>query len=461
MDIRSLFEAQRLAFVQNPYPEVRERRENLARLRKALLRRQEDLAKAIDGDFGGRSRMEVLFSEVFVSSNSLKHAESHVHEWVLERPASIGWPLQPGRAYVLPQPAGVVGVIASWNYPVFVSLAPLAGALAAGNRVMVKPSEFTPRTSQVLADLIAETFPADLVTVVQGDVETGKAFASLPFDHLLFTGSTATGRHIMRAAAENLTPVTLELGGKSPAIVAEGANLGRAAGSIAYGKLLNAGQTCIAPDYVLVPRAQRDALVAALREAVVRQYSAEPAASTDYTGIINDRQLERLSGYMREARAAGVEVVELGGGGPARKMAPALLLDPPAELAVMKEEVFGPLLPVVSYSTIDEAIRYVNERPRPLALYLFSPSGRVVERVLRQTHAGGVTVNDTLIHIVAENLPFGGTGASGFGSYHGQAGFDTFSKLKPVFRRFGTGLGVLLRPPYGAVHEWMRRILVR
>jgi len=459
MDLRSVFDRQRLAHSKSPYPAARERRENLDRLRKALLRKQEDLAKAIDADFGGRSRIEVLYSEVFVSVHAMRHAAEHVDDWMQERPASLDWPLQPGRAYVMPQPVGVVGVISSWNYPVFVSIAPMAGALAAGNRVMLKPSELTPRTSELLATMIAETFSPDHVSVCQGDAETGKAFASLPLDHLIFTGSTAVGKQIMQAASENLTPLTLELGGKSPALIAEGANLSRAASSIAYGKLLNAGQTCIAPDYVLVPKPLRDRFVAAVREAVAAQYP-NAASNQDYTSIINDRQFQRLKAYVEEARASDCEVIELGLS-EGRRMPPVLLLDPPDRLKVMQEEIFGPILPVVTYAELTDAIAYVNSRPRPLALYLFASSERVIDRVLKETVAGGVCVNDTLVHIVAENLPFGGAGASGFGAYHGQAGFDACSRLKPVFRRHGIGLGVSLRPPYGRIHEWMRRILVR
>jgi aldehyde dehydrogenase (NAD+)/coniferyl-aldehyde dehydrogenase len=459
MDLRPAFELQRQARAKNPFPSARERRENLNRLRRVLIGRQEDLARSIHEDFGGRSRMEVLLSEVFVSVHALRHAAAHVEDWMRERPASLDWPLQPGRAYVMPQPAGVVGGISSWNYPVFVSIAPMAGALAAGNRVMLKPSEFTPRTSALLAAMMADTFSADHVTVCQGDAETGKAFASLPFDHLIFTGSTAVGKEIMRAAAENLTPLTLELGGKSPAIVAEGANLSRAAADIAYGKLLNAGQTCIAPDYALVPKASRARFVEAFREAAGKLYPGA-TSNPDYTSIIDDRQFSRLHGYVDEARAAGVETVELSEGRP-KRFAPTLLLDPPEHLRVMREEIFGPILPVVSYAEIDDAISYVNARPKPLSLYLFASSERIVDRVLKETAAGGVCVNDTLVHIVAENLPFGGVGASGFGAYHGQAGFDACSRLKPVFRRQGTGLGVSLRPPYGRVHEWMRRILIR
>jgi len=452
-----LFAKQVEAFRAAPYPSAAERRASLTRLLKAILAHQDELATAIDHDFGGRSKDEVLFSEIFVAVNAIRHARRNVKGWMASRPRHVGWPLQPAEAFVLPQPLGVVGIIVPWNYPVFLSMAPLAGALAAGNRVLLKPSEFTPETSAVLARMISSTFPPDLVTVALGDVTVGRAFAALPFNHLLFTGATAVGRQVMRAAAEHLTPVTLELGGKSPAIVAADANLDRAAADIVYGKLLNSGQTCIAPDYVLVPGASLRPFVEALRKAVARYYP-----DSQYTSIINDKQYQRLRKYLEEARERGVETVALGGtSGAARGLAPTVLIDPPEDLLVMREEIFGPILPLKTFRGIDEAIRYVNEHDRPLALYLFARDRRVIDRVLTQTISGGVCVNDTLLHIAAEDLPFGGVGPSGMGQYHGREGFDTFSKLKPVFRRRWLGLGRMLRPPHTWLHEWMRRILIR
>ncbi len=377
------------------------------------------------------------------------------------RPREIGWQLQPARAYVLPQPLGVIGIVAPWNYPVFLAAAPLAGALAAGNRAMLKPSEYAPRTAALLAEILHRTFPTNLVVVVNGDAAVAREFVSLPFDHLLFTGSAAVGREVMRAASENLTPVTLELGGKSPVIVTPDADLRRAAEDIAYGKLLNAGQTCIAPDYALVPSARLHAFLEAMRGAIERYYPAA-AANPDYTAIINQRNYDRLRAYVDEARASGAEVIEVGPCAPAgRKVRPALIINPPDDITVMREEIFGPLLAVKSYGDVDEAIDYVNRRPRPLALYVFGQDQRLIDRVLERTVSGGVCVNDTLLHIAAEDLPFGGAGPSGIGQYHGQAGFDTFSKLKPVFRRRWPGLSRLLRPPYGRVHDWLRRMLIR
>jgi acyl-CoA reductase-like NAD-dependent aldehyde dehydrogenase len=453
----SLFANQAAAFASAPYPLAGERRANLTRLLRAILAHQDDLATAIDHDFGGRSRDEVLFSEIYVAVNAIRHARRHLKGWMAPRPRPVGWALQPAQAWVLPQPLGVVGIIVPWNYPVFLSMAPLAGALAAGNRVLLKPSEFTPETSALLAKIISATFPPDVVAVALGDATIGRAFAALPFNHLLFTGATAIGRDVMRAAAEHLTPVTLELGGKSPAIVAADANLDRAATDIVYGKLLNSGQTCIAPDYVLVPDASLRPFVEALRSAVKRYY---PDAR--YTSIINDKHYQRLQGYLEEAAARGVETIALGSAPDGkRSLAPTVLINPPQDLKVMREEVFGPILPLKTYGTIDDAISYVNQQERPLALYLFARSRRTIDRVLTRTISGGVCVNDTLLHIAAEDLPFGGVGPSGMGHYHGQEGFDTFSKLKPVFRRRWLGLGRMLRPPHTRLHDWMRRILIR
>jgi coniferyl-aldehyde dehydrogenase len=455
--LEELFANQAAAFAAAPFPSAGERRAHLTRLLDALLARQDELATAIDRDFGGRSRDEVLFSEIYVAVNAIRHARRNVKGWMAARPRHVGWPLQPAQAWVLPQPVGVVGIIVPWNYPVFLSMAPLAGALAAGNRVLLKPSEFTPETSALLGKIVSATFPPEVVAVATGDAAVGRAFAALPFNHLLFTGATAVGRDVMRAAAEHLTPVTLELGGKSPAIIALDANLDRAAADIVYGKLLNAGQTCIAPDYALVPEALLRPFVQALCKAVERYY---PGAQ--YTSIINDKHYQRLQGYLEEARARGVETITVGGPpGGERGFAPTILINPPQDLKVMREEIFGPILPLQTYRGIEEAIRYVNQHERPLALYLFARDRRTIDRVLTQTISGGVCVNDTLLHIAVEDLPFGGVGPSGMGHYHGQEGFDTFSKLKPVFRRRWLGLGRMLRPPHTRLHDWMRRILIR
>lgn len=458
---RGLLDAQREAFSRDPYPPAADRKKHLSGLLGALLARQEDFAKAIDDDFGGRARHEVMFSEVFVSVTSIKHARSNLPEWMRSRRAPVDLPLQPARAWVTPQPLGVVGVIAPWNYPLFLSLGPLAGALAAGNRVLLKPSEYTPATSELLARLIASVFSPDHVAVVAGDASVGREFASLPFDHLLFTGSTAVGREVMRAASENLTPVTLELGGKSPAILAPGADTAKAARDLVYGKLLNAGQTCIAPDYVLAPRGNLRAFADAALSAIERYFPNAPG-NPDYTSIIHDRHVRRLQNYLDEAASRGVEILPrdrrpMTG----RKLAPALLIDPPEDLRVMQEEIFGPILPLKPYDRLDDAIAYVNARPRPLVLYLFTKDRRTMDLVERNTISGALSVNETLVHCATESLPFGGVGASGMGHYHGRLGFETFSKMKPVFYRPFAGFGARLRPPYGKLHERIKKLLIR
>ena len=445
--LEARFAALKDASRREPYPPASTRRGYLKSLERVLVRRQDDIAKAIDDDFGGRHRVEVLFSEVYVALTGVRHAWRHTGEWMAERSRPLDWPLWPARAYILPQPLGVVGIIVPWNYPLFLSIAPLAAALSAGNRVLVKMPELTPATNELVTEILREAVPDDVAGVVTGDAEVGRVFSALPFDHLLFTGSTAVGREVMRAAAANLTPVTLELGGKSPAIVTDSAHLKRAAEDIAYGKFLNAGQTCIAPDYVLVDRRRLDAFVEALAAAVDRYWPSQ-----DFTSIISQRHSARLAGYVDEAVARGVRVVRRG---PA-----SILVDPPEDLAVMRDEIFGPVLPVKPYDTLDDAIGWVNAHARPLALYLFARDGDTIDRVMRETISGGVTVNDTLLHIAAEDLPFGGVGPSGMGRYHGREGFDTFSQLKPILRRRLPGLGRSLRPPYGRIHEILRRLLI-
>ena len=394
--------------------------------------------------------------------NDIDHLLKHLRGWMKPRRVGVGWRFLPARAQLRPVPLGVVGVIAPWNYPVNLALIPLATAIAAGNHVYLKPSEHTPRTSEFLRRLLAEVFPADRVAVALGGAEVGAAFAALPFDHLLFTGSTAVGRKVMAAAAPNLTPLTLELGGKSPAIIADDYPVELAAARIATGKWFNCGQTCIAPDYVLVPAARRDALVAALRAQVHARYGAALSNLGDYTRIVNDGQYARLQGYLDDARARGVEVVTLAGAADAaqRVLPPTLLLDPGDDARVMQDEIFGPLLPLKSYRTLDEAIAYVNAHDRPLALYPFSNHRQTVEKILHATLSGGVSVNDTLFHFAIGGLPFGGVGPSGMGAYHARAGFDAMSKQLPVLWQARWTGGDLLKPPYSKA-KWLLDLIVR
>jgi len=364
------------------------------------------------------------------------------------------------------QPLGVVGIISPWNYPLQLALAPLIGILTAGNRAMIKPSEFTPAFSEALAAAIGATFAPEEVSVVTGDASVGKQFAALPFDHLVFTGSTAVGREVAQAAAKNLTPVTLELGGKSPAIIDASCNLDSVIDRIAWGKLINAGQTCIAPDYMLVPRGDIDRFVQTVRKSMKRLYPTF-RANPDYSGIISERHLQRLRALIEDARSRGATVVEIepDSGSAAiagRQLAPTLLLDVNDDMRVMSEEIFGPILPILPYDTVEQAMAYINSHARPLALYWFGENRVVRDQVLAGTIAGGVSINDTLLHIAQEKLPFGGVGASGQGHYHGEFGFRQFSKEKPVFIQSRFSGGGIIRPPYRPsierVLNWISRL---
>ncbi|HSQ67358.1 MAG TPA: coniferyl aldehyde dehydrogenase, partial [Polyangiaceae bacterium] len=416
-------------------PSYEKRVELLDKLERAVFHSKERFVEAINADFGNRSRHETLIAEVLMTLNSIKHTRAHLHEWMEVESRPVSWLFAPGRAELIPQPLGVIGIISPWNYPMQLAIVPLAQALAAGNRAMIKPSEQTPQTAEAIARMIKETFADDEVTVVTGDHGIGAAFAALPFDHLVFTGSTRLGRLVMRAAAENLVPVTLELGGKSPTIVHEDFPLDVGATRIMYGKCFNAGQTCIAPDYVLVPRASMDRFVDECKAAVAKMYPTL-AKNPDYSSIVNDRHRARLRGYLEEAQSKDARIVELN---PAKetfddhKLPPTLVIDPPKDLALMNEEIFGPILPIVPYGTIDEAIAYVNERPRPLALYFFGYDDEAMHKVLDQTVSGGVSINETMVHFAQDDLPFGGVGESGIGHYHGREGFDALTKRKPVF----------------------------
>ena len=446
-------------------PSLAQRRADLVRLRDAFRRGAGDMDAAIRADFGHRSQHENLISESMIVLAEADLALRKLRAWSRPRRARVGWKFWPARAHLRPSPLGVVGIISPWNYPVNLALVPLVSAIAAGNHVFLKPSEHAPRTSEWLRALLAEVFPPERVAVALGGADVGAAFASLPFDHLLFTGSTAVGRKVMAAAAPNLTPVTLELGGKAPAIVCADYPVATAAARIASGKWFNAGQTCIGVDYALIDAPRRDALVEALRAEAVARFG-DLSDPRDYTRIINDAQLQRLQGYLADARARGCQVIELIAVDPARVAAerllpPTLVLDPPDAADVMQHEIFGPILPIRGYAGLDDAIAMVNRTERPLALYPFSHDPASIERILANTLAGGVTVNDTLLHFGVHELPFGGVGPSGIGAIHGLFGFDTFSKLLPVFHQSRRAASDWIRPPYrggvDALVRWLAR----
>ncbi|MEP7261671.1 MAG: coniferyl aldehyde dehydrogenase, partial [Usitatibacter sp.] len=458
------FQRQKAARDHALAPDRPTRDATLAALEALVAGNVDAFATAIDLDFRARSKAETMMLEVFPSLEGIRHARRHLGAWMRPRRAPTNFWFLPGSSRILPQPLGVVGIVVPWNYPLYLAIGPLVAALAAGNRAMVKMSESVPSTGALLARLVSERFDPAVLTVINGGVDVARDFVALPFDHLLFTGSTDVGRQVMRAASANLTPVTLELGGKSPAIVGRGIDVAEAADRIAYGKCLNAGQTCIAPDYALVPRESVDAFCAAGSSAIARLYPSL-RDNPDYTAIIDDRHHARLAGYLDEARQGGARVIEVNPAGEdftgSPKMAPALVVGAPETTRLMCEEVFGPILSVVPYDTLDDAIAYVNARPRPLALYIFDHNRAAVDQVLARTLSGGVSVNETLLHIAQEELPFGGVGPSGMGEYHGRAGFDTFSKRKPVFHQSRINGLKLFRPPYGKRFATLVKLLLR
>lgn len=459
--LQELFDAQRRAYAANPMPPAAQRQQWLKALRELLSDERQALINAISRDFSHRSADETLFAELMPSLHGIHYASKHLKGWMKPSRRAVGIAFQPASAKVIYQPLGVVGVIVPWNYPLYLAIGPLVGALAAGNRVMLKLSESTPATGQLLKALLAKIFPEDLVCVVLGEAEVGMAFSKLRFDHLLFTGATSIGKHVMRAAAEHLTPVTLELGGKSPAIVSADVPLKDAAERIAFGKALNAGQTCVAPDYVLVPEDRVDGFVEAYSKAV-RGFYPTLADNPDYTAIINERQLARLNGYVKDATDKGATLVPLYDQGQDRRMAHSLLLNVSDEMTVMQDEIFGPVLPIVPYRGLDQAFAYINQRPRPLALYYFGYNKAAQNRVLHETHSGGVCLNDTLLHVAQDDMPFGGIGPSGMGHYHGHEGFLTFSKAKGVLIKQRLNAAKLIYPPYGkSIQKLIQKLFVR
>lgn len=463
-ELSGILDRMRAAARKSGPPDYDARIEHLDKLERAILAKKHELAKAVSMDYGNRSKHETLGGELLVILNEIKHTRAHLHEWMETEAREVSWMFLPARAEVVMQPVGVVGIVSPWNYPLQLSLAPLVGALAAGNRVILKPSEVAADAAAALKQLITETFAPDHVTVVTGGLDVAEAFTRLPLDHLVFTGSTRLGKMVMRAAAENLVPVTLELGGKSPAIVGEGYSLQKAAQKIMFGKCFNAGQTCVAPDYAILPKGRVDAFAEECRIAVHQMYP-RLADNPDYTSIITDAHYSRLQSYLKDARDRGAKIIELN---PAReeldpnsrKMPPTLLLHPKDDMIVMQEEIFGPILPIFTYETIEDAIAYVNDHPRPLALYYFEDNQRRIDRILRETISGGVTINDVMLHVAQSDLPFGGAGPSGMGAYHGREGFETFTKKKPVFYQSRISGLSLLRPPFAERADWVLKKLL-
>ena len=458
----SVLGRQRASFLRDGPPPLAARRETLKKLKEAILAREDDFAAALNQDFGHRSKEESLLFDVASTVSSINYLHGNLARFMRPEHRDVAWIFKPGKNRVIYQPLGVVGILSPWNYPVGLSLIPLATALAAGNRAMLKPSEFVPATTALTTQMLAETFPEEQVAVATGDAKIGSAFTALPFDYMLFTGSIPVGKAVMRAASDNLVPVTLELGGKSPVIVAPDYDLKTAAHRIAYGKLANGGQTCVAPDYVLAPEGQVEAFATAFEQEGSRLYP-NIADNPDYTWIVSDHHFERLSGLLADAKANGARVIDIGGtrgGGGSRQsrmFLPAIVLDATDEMKVLQDEIFGPILPVVPYRALEDAVAYVNARPRPLALYYFGPDGPGRRMVLERTTSGNVTINDTMLHYAQEDLPFGGVGMSGMGAYHAREGFKSMSHAKGVFEQARFNLTNLLRPPYTRVFDFLLR----
>jgi coniferyl-aldehyde dehydrogenase len=447
--LHSLIQLQRTAYIKESVPDAATRRDRLTRAATMLAQASDAIAVAVSEDFGYRSAEETRF-EIFGAVNAIRTAATRVDKWM--QPAQHPALAPDAEARVEYIPLGVVGVIGPWNYPIMCVFAPLAGILAAGNRAIIKPSEFTPRTSALLARLIAETFQPSEVAIVHGEAAEGALFAAASFDHLMFTGSTSVGRHVMRAAAVNLTPVTLELGGKSPVIVRDTYDLAEAAQRVMAVKLRNAGQICLAPDYALVPAGSEREFAEQCVAAARRMYP-DGVGSVDYTSIINDAHFVRLDRLVADANARGAEVLNvfrLARPASPRRMMPVLILNPPRDTLVMHEEIFGPILPILGYRSIDDALETIRSGSRPLALYYFGADDERARRVLDGTASGGVTINDVMTHMFVEDMPYGGIGASGMGTYRGEAGFRTFSHARAIYRQTeAKEAAALFHPPYG------------
>ncbi|MFM5558799.1 coniferyl aldehyde dehydrogenase [Aeromonas rivipollensis] len=443
----------------HPMPSLEQRRNRLSALKGALLAHKQPLCDALALDYGQRSDYDSLVADILPCVMQINYSLKRLKGWMRPARRHPGLLLAPARVEVHYQPLGVIGIMVPWNFPVMLSLGPLIGAIAAGNRAMIKLSEFTPHTNAVLRTLLAQVFGDDEVVVIEGDAGLAAAFSTLPFDHLLFTGSTAVGRLVMAAAAPQLTPLTLELGGKSPCLIAPDMPLALAVERMIFGKSLNAGQICVAPDYVLLPRGQEQAFIEAY-QAHFRRLYPKGLDSPDYGSIINRAQYERLTAWLAEAKQAGAQVHPCASPARddgARRLVPHLLTEVPGHCQLMQQEIFGPLLPLVPYDSIDEALAYIAARPRPLACYLMSLDPVLQSRLIRETHAGGMAINECLFQVAADDAPFGGIGPSGMGHYHGHEGFLTFSKAKTVLRRGRFSAGTLIHPPY---RRWYQRLMM-
>ena len=457
-NLNEVLEIQKKAHLRDGPLSVETRKDWIDRCIALLIKYQNEIAEAISEDFGHRSTESSLLADVAGSIGSLKSAKENIRKWVKPEkrkvtPSILG--LLGARLRLEYQPLGTVGVISPWNFPVTLTFGPLGSIFAAGNRAMIKPSEFTPKTSELMKKMFEEAFSQEEVAVFTGGPDIGEAFSSLPFDHLLFTGATSVAKHVMRAASENLVPVTLELGGKSPVIISKKSNFDVSVGRLMAGKTLNAGQICLAPDYVFIPKDKKEDFISQSKKVVTEMYPSLKE-NPDYTSVINQRHYDRLQGYIEEAKEKGFEVIEINPSNEDfsqqahHKIPPTLIVDPDDSLSVMKEEIFGPILSVKTYENIEDTVDYINSKDRPLGLYYFGDDKEEMQNVLENTTSGGVTINDVVFHVGQDNAPFGGVGPSGTGSYHGVEGFKNFSHTKTIYTQSKfDGLFGLFRPPFG------------
>ena len=461
--MQATLQLQRDAYLKEGIVTAETRIDRMQRAVDAMIKHQDRAVEALNSDFSCRPREITLLTDLGAGIAPMKHAIKHVRKWMkpVKRPTTFPFNLIGGRSRIEYQPLGVVGVIAPWNFPINMVFAPLAQVLAAGNRAMIKPSEFTPATSEVISDMITEAFAPEEISVFTGGAEVGQAFSSLPFDHMIFTGATSIARHILTAAAKNLVPVTLELGGKSPVVVSRSADIEKTLSRIMMGKTMNAGQICLAPDYLLVPEEKLHEVIAAAQSAVEEMFPTL-LNNPQYTSVINERHFQRLNGYLAEAAERGQKIIPIN---PANedfdnqqgtfKIPPTLIPEPAEDLKMLEEELFGPLLPIRTYKNFDETIDYINSKPRPLAAYYFGEDKTEEEALTRRTTSGGMCINDVVMHVAQEELPFGGVGPSGMGSYHGYEGFKTFSHAKSIYSQSRLDVAKLggLKPPFGKSTE--------
>ncbi|MBT8450575.1 MAG: coniferyl aldehyde dehydrogenase, partial [Deltaproteobacteria bacterium] len=460
-EAQRVYTLQREAYLRDPYPSLQERRARLNAVERILLENTDAIVEAISQDFGHRCAEESKILEIFPVIDGLRHTRKKLRKWMKPQRRPISWLFATGSNRLIPQPKGVVGIVSPWNYPLFLTLSPLVSVLAAGNRAMIKMASNSQHLCRLLADKFGEVFPEEVIAILPG-VRAGD-FSTLPYDHIIFTGSADVGRTVMQSAAENLTPVTLELGGKSPTIVCDDFDIDEAASRIMYAKLVNAGQTCLAPDYLFLPNGSEDRFVAAAQGLVAERYPDTNDES--YTSVIDDKAYRRLRSTLEDAEAKGATLVPLVPNASfndvLRKVPPHLVLNVTEDMMIMKEEIFGPLFPVMTYKDLDETIEYVTHRDRPLGFYVFTNDRARKDKLLYSTISGGVTINNCIIHVAQHDLPFGGVGASGIGHYHGYEGFVEFSKMRPVFTSPWLSLLHWFYPPYTGKQERMIDLTIK